>query len=276
MSYQNSYKYTHRFLERNKGALTNCTGHSMATRLDHPDQKHLTISCQTMPYRMPAITTSEEIIIGVLSGAGGEGPGRRKAIRETWAHGHSVYFIVAGPWVNIQSEYEEYHDLIWLDRDEIYDKDNSVLPYKTMLFMKIAHDSATSQNLNIKFAFKTDDDSFVNVKYLHQYLLEASIVRDYWGTCHHELVPPFRGDGWKWSVSHEVYPEEWYPPYCQGAGFGLSLKFLTCAVKGGEGSHIANHRYMPFVSLLAFYILQICLIGVKLNTIGVLVLPFRL
>ena len=54
--------------------------------------------------------------------------------------------------------------------------------------MKIAHDSATSQNINTKFAFKTGDISFLNVKYLHQYLLETSIVRDDWRIFHHELV----------------------------------------------------------------------------------------
>ena len=101
MSYLKSYQNITRFLERNAGAFANCTGHSMTTGLDHPDQKHLTISCQTMPYRMPDITTSEKIIIGVLSGTGGDRPRMRKAIWETWARNHSVYFIVAGPLFNI-------------------------------------------------------------------------------------------------------------------------------------------------------------------------------
>ena len=61
--------------------------------------------------------------------------------------------------------------MTWLDRDEVHVKEKSVLSYKTILFVKMAHRGATFQNLNVKFAFKTDDNSFVNVKCLHQYLL---------------------------------------------------------------------------------------------------------
>ena len=87
--------------------------------------------CQTMPYRMrmPAVaSSSQDILIGVLSSAGNDGPSRRASIRDTWGRGNSVYFLVAGPWTNeIASEYEEYHDLIWLDHEETSPSLRSIL-----------------------------------------------------------------------------------------------------------------------------------------------------
>ena len=64
-----------------------------------------------------------------------------------------------------------------------------------------------------------DDDSFVNVEFLNKYLMDEANqekIGDYWGTCHEETSPPFRGDKWKWGISFEDYPEDFYPPYCLG------------------------------------------------------------
>jgi hypothetical protein len=47
----------------------------------------------------------------------------------------------------------------------------------------------------------------------------------------------------KWAVSFDIYPEELYPTYCQGAGYALSRKFVRCAVEQG---HINQFRYNPF------------------------------
>ena len=80
------------------GSFANCTNVSFKRGTAHPDQTHATLSCETLPYRMPQVPSSDDqILIGVLSGAGGDGPLRRNAIRNTWArHSASVYFIVAG------------------------------------------------------------------------------------------------------------------------------------------------------------------------------------
>ena len=233
------------------GAFANCSNHIKTVGSNHPDQNYITLSCHSLPYRMPKILFMEDIFIGALSAAGGDGPTRRKSIRETWGLGHSVFFIVAGPWDVIQDEYAKHKDLIWLDQEEIYDGEKSVLTFKTMTFIQIA-----SQNPSIKYAFKTDDDSFVNVKFLHKHLLETDREKqfDFWGKCNNDFnIKPSRDPNYKWSLSHESYPEEYFPQYCQGAGFALSRKFLDCA--GGPKNHIAEMRYMPFedvaVGLLA-------------------------
>ena len=93
------------------GSFANCTEHFTKKGTPHPDQKYVTIMCQTMSYRMrmPAVaSSSQDILIGVLSSAGNDGPSRRASIRDTWGRGNSVYFLVAGPWTTeIASEYEK-------------------------------------------------------------------------------------------------------------------------------------------------------------------------
>lgn len=231
------------------GSFANCTGPpTVKEGVYHPDQTYVTISCETLPYRMPDATSAVDIVIGVLSSAGGDGPERRTAIRETWAlQSSAVYFIVAGNWTDVAEEYEMHRDLIWLDEAESY----LGIVHKTLLFLEVAQ--LFAKNLDTKFAFKTDDDSFVDVDYLHQYILgvnSTEMVGDYWGTCHDQPSRPYRTDKWKWKISYELYPEQEYPPYCLGAGYAVSAKFLHCA-----GRHIPHSRHMPFedvaVGLLA-------------------------
>ena len=61
-------------------------------------------------------------MVGVLSGAEGQGPSLRQAIRDTWASHdgegrteENVFFLVAGPWQEVKYEYEEHKDLLWID-----------------------------------------------------------------------------------------------------------------------------------------------------------------
>ena len=206
------------------GSFANCTGHSIKEAMsDHLDQKRETISCQTLPYRMPKITAIDrEIFVGMLSGAGGEGPNRRKVIHETWGQAHpkaKVYFLVAGPWEGIQSEYNEYGNLLWIDHNEVYEGNDSVLLYKTEAFLKVMNNKLASLGTNgsSKYLFKTDNDSFVILDKLSEYLEDLDDPPDYWGWC--KPNPPIRDKKHKWGISREVYPEDWYPPYCQGADF---------------------------------------------------------
>lgn len=244
------------------GAFANCTSPHLVKipSSPHADQKNITVSCHTLHYRMPKFnrSNSEKIFIGVLSAASGEGPERRQSIRDTWAQNHSVFFLVAGPWRDIEDEYNTHRDLIWLDEEEIYNGEKSVLTFKTLAFMKIVYLLSTSLNLDIRYAFKTDDDSFVNVEYLHHYLLKMQHKEEYnyWGWCQRKMFKPLRGDHDKWAVSYETYPESHYPRYCQGAGFALSWKFIKCAA--GEGNHIANARFMPFEDVATGLIAQRC------------------
>jgi len=243
------------------GSWQNCTSLSENQRIQrrtekHPDSSFTTISCEKVHYRIPKIlrTTSSDVVIGILSAAAGDGPTRRKSIRSTWGYRKEyVFFIVAGSWKDIAEEYQEHMDLLWIDKEEIYVTETSVLTLKTETFFSVMYSLVMQNNENDSgpsYLFKTDDDSYVNIKKLHKALLDETRERisslDYWGKCNSGGWKPHRNQEieWqkKWYISYETYPEKEYPPFCQGAGFALSRKFLDCAI--GQG-HVARVRYMP-------------------------------
>ena len=53
-----------------------------------------------------------------------------------------------------------------------------------------------------------------------------------------------------------LYPEPYYPRYCQGAGFALSWKFVHCAASTNE--HIAKARFMPFEDVAVGILAERC------------------
>mmetsp|Transcript_5438 Transcript_5438/g.11896 ORF Transcript_5438/g.11896 Transcript_5438/m.11896 type:complete len:560 (-) Transcript_5438:104-1783(-) len=231
----------------------------------------------------------------------------------------AVYFVVAGPWQTIRNEYERRRDLIWIDQTEVYDGENSVLTFKTLGFLKIVHDAMeegrdvdASSWKDVRYVFKTDDDCFVNIDLLRAHLLgnadgtdrrdgETALDDDgrrnnalresettaihYWGNCHtDEKLSPLRGARYKWGISEKLYPERFYPPYCQGVGFALSRDFVSCAASDRNrrderledrfrnleendhrDNHIANMRFMPFEDVAVGILAERC--GVKPTSI---------
>jgi len=205
---------------------------------------------------------------------------------------NGILFIVAGPFSNIQEEYHTYKDILWINQTEIYNGEASVLTYKTLSFIQIIYKLIKEYHKEdiVKYIFKTDDDSYIHVNNLHHHLIEeqhqqqsssssynATSTIDYWGKCKlNNDIEPLRTPDNKWSISNELYPEPYFPKYCQGAGFALSWNFIRCSSKSSSlssstgsnsgsknnhlnehhhSNHIANIRFMPFedvaVGLLA-------------------------
>jgi hypothetical protein len=286
--------------EEKTGSWANCIAEETSTDRPAPRQllssehreaqpddtvtRYTTVSCHQIEYRvkLSSFRKAKEIIIGVLSGASGLGPQHRQTIRHTWANttqydnptsGHTtsssvqsvgVFFLVAGPWSKeMQTEFDTFGDLIWINEEEIYNGEQSVLTYKTQSFIRIVHDLGQELKLDIQYVFKTDDDSYIHIPNLYNELLLSSSssssssqqqkennqndihrqARDYWGWCQLNKFPPKRDDTAKWPVSFELYPEPMYPRYCQGAGFALSWKFITCAA---TDDNIGKIRFLPF------------------------------
>lgn len=243
----------------------------------------IVISCQLIHFKAPVdeIKNSGPFIIGILSGASGLGPGRRRVIRKTWAslgsnarnhttsechqrddkeekegvmqrnpcHKESpaVFFIVAGPWEEIQEEFETYNDLIWIDEKEVYNGENSVLTQKSFSFFTIAHLLAYSVNHGgWRHAIKADDDCYVNMKWIQEKLSfphgEYHKLH-YYGNCENRGHRPLREPGNKFSANYQMYPEPEFPTFCLGAGYGVSRMFVQSAV---ENNHISNIRRMAF------------------------------
>ena len=257
------------------GSWRNCTSvanmdHSHESSIGHhPDSGfEIIVSCDTIHYRIPKSSIekiNQSLVVGVLSGA--STTIRRSSIRSTWAYKKkNVFFIVAGPWENISEEYHQYNDLIWIDKEEVYVTETSVLTFKTESFLSIFH-AVMQKNENIKYLLKTDDDSYVNLKKLEENLMirhENDLPIHYWGKCHDDYWKPHRNQEieWqkKWYISFETYAEPNYPPYCQGAGIALSRNFLDCAI-----NHIPKIKYMPNEDVAVGMLAERCEIPITNN-----------
>eukprot|EP00559_Dactyliosolen_fragilissimus_P001059 CAMPEP_0184859920 /NCGR_PEP_ID=MMETSP0580-20130426/4872_1 /TAXON_ID=1118495 /ORGANISM="Dactyliosolen fragilissimus" /LENGTH=440 /DNA_ID=CAMNT_0027356803 /DNA_START=171 /DNA_END=1493 /DNA_ORIENTATION=+ len=254
------------------GSFANCTlDHATSTKPGsskpfdtHPDSGMVVVSCREIWFRAPLREIEEggiPIFVGVLSGAGGKGPMHRDSIRSTWARNRKgVYFLVAGPWSQVEDEFNEHRDLIWINEEEIYEGENSVLPFKTTSFLSILETYSRDGELGYEYLFKTDDDSYVDLDKLDNVLRKknSNSPIDYWGCCTMKNYAPLREESLKWHVTYKMYPEELYPLYCQGAGFATSRKFVKCAY---EGNHIRNFRYNPFEDVSIGFLAERC--GIK-------------
>ena len=236
----------------------------------HPESGITIISCRTIHYRAPLMEIEKgghKVAIGVLSGAGGKGPLHRDSIRSTWARDRKgVYFIVSGPWNDIKAEYDKYRDLIWIEEDEVYEGEESVLPFKTEIFIAVLQKYSLPGKAGFEYLFKTDDDSFVDVEKLEKFI--GGKKYDYWGCCTTENFKPLRSPERKWRVTFDMYPEEYYPLYCQGAGFAMSRKFVECA-----SHHLAKFRYNPFEDVSVGLLAERC--GIKPDTDFVRIKQYR-
>lgn len=293
------------------GSFQNCTISTEEQKQSDHQEKDLIynilsgityVSCHPIRYRIPfdalqrAAQARTDIIVGILSNAGADGPMRRQVIRHTWASNDTpishpstftkdwilqqirnatlqeaatldtstpmiiskpgIFFLVAGTWTDkLSREFQTYRDMIWIDQAEVYDAEKSVLTYKTQSFASIVHTEMKkfekTEGYKYSYLLKTDDDSYVNLSYLQYELMERKrmtpiyplSVPFMWGFCRPLQMKPLRSSVDKWSVSNSSYPEEFYPRYCQGAGFALSRQLVDCIV---DNHHIARMRFMPF------------------------------
>lgn len=149
---------------------------------------------------------------------------------------------MAGPWNAIEGEYEKYQDLLWINELEAFE----LLTLKTALFIQVVDDMASELNLGYSHVLKTDDDSYVALDRYEEYFGGEQLAHseiDYWGYCEERYWQPIREPDHSYYVSYDEYPKPLYAPYCQGAGFLLSRKFVHCA---GSNGHIEQ---LPFLSM---------------------------
>ena len=200
------------------------------TKSDHPSssvekQPSANVSCRRVHYKAPpkqAFERAGKVMVGVLSSA--KKRAERDLIRETWGDQQSgIFFIVSGPWEDIQKEHEEYQDIIWIEGEEHV----LLITYKTAMFLDVVNDMARDLGLEYTHVLKTDDDSYVAMARLQEMLSEREDI-DFWGECA-LYVRPFRDPDHKYYVSKEEYPKEYFPPYCQGGGIVFSRKMVECA-----------------------------------------------
>lgn len=216
-----------------------------------PDEyKHVykvIISGKEIVYDFPEIiTTWSGIVFGILSGGKGSFE-RRQSIRDTWCLKQNCLFLVAGSYEDIKQEYQDKQDILWLDTTENYFR----ITYKTHVFMHVAHENIDK----LTYAFKTDDDSYIFTDRLKNEL--SLTTPKYWGRLAHKIKPMRNKDSYYYTTI-SVYPNEYYPDFCRGAGYALSKFFLKCAV-----TKLQNAIFMPWEDVATGILANMCKVSVS-------------
>ena len=195
------------------------------------------------PEIQPKINDSKDIYLVVLVNSGAKGNEfrqRRAKIRETWASRKTCEYTNAMndtrvkdlKWIlvfvlgkagkdederNIE-EAKQYNDMIIGDINDNY-LNNILKLYMGQLWASL---------LGAKYTLKTDDDVYVRIPKVIEYLvLEGSPSRFYGGTTYRGIrLRVSRRAGGKWSISKKYFPEDVFPPFNAGAFFLLSTDLL--------------------------------------------------
>lgn len=177
---------------------------------------------------------------------------RRQELRKEWvrstfrmtsdfisAHSWAYVFVVGRPKGNdkeatkimnyIDIENCHYKDVLFVDVLEDYYN----LTWKKMA----ALDYLIESDINFEVLLKTDDDAFVNIQLILEWL--TSVLSQAYPTAEHPFyagrcllsVGPIRDPQNKWYVSPEDYPFDTYPPYCSGAGYFLSRGLIEAMLQ---------------------------------------------
>lgn len=153
----------------------------------------------------------------------------RKALRETWGHesnlardGMRLVFLLGETrsqevQVALEEEHRKYEDLVQGNFVDSYRN----LTYKHVMGLKWI----TYHCRQARYIFKADDDIFVDIRQMAQYIKGA------WGLaaqrrllfCFVYHAPPVkRSHRSKWYVSFREYSADYYPSYCAGWGILMS------------------------------------------------------
>ena len=83
--------------------------------------------------------------------------------------------------------------MIWIDKEEVYITETSVLTFKTESFVAVMYNSfmKDDEDSPVKYLFKADDDSYVDLEKLYRVLLGRNDL-DYWGKCNKGGWKPHR------------------------------------------------------------------------------------
>ena len=191
------------------------------------------------PEIYPKVETTPEIFMIILVNSGAKGEEfrkRREAIRETWgSHINCEYlrlmkdlrwllvYVVgkAGPGTNDdesnKAEARQHNDMLIGNITDNYI--NNVVKF----FMG----QVWASRFNIKYTFKTDDDVYVRIPRVLEYLVNAKFPRPFYGGNTYPVTRVNREIGGKWTVSWKYFGEVDFPRFNLGAFFILSSDLLN-------------------------------------------------
>lgn len=183
------------------------------------------------PHIQPNLTCHEKnlYIVVVVNSDGNALNHRdlRKAIRQTWGDSNKdnkwrLFFALGMTQDNDKNKYNE-HDALQ-HNDVIIGKFNDTyrnIPIKTFMSHWWAYNTFSSQ-----YILKTDDDVYVRVPRLVQWLSDKGSPFRFYGGYINQAPYVFRNPGSKWYISYEQYKEKMWPTFCHGAFQVLSVDLL--------------------------------------------------
>ncbi|KAG9472128.1 beta-1,3-galactosyltransferase 4 [Eleutherodactylus coqui] len=201
------------------GILSIC--HSTPSHVPSPQVLNVPIP----PFLLsPASACSSPPFLLILVSSAPSHRDRRDAIRQTWgslssstASASLTLFVLGVPKspeerAALMHEAVTHRDIIQANFTDTYRN----LTLKTVTGLTWALEKCKGA----QYLFKTDDDVFVNTVLLSQFL-RGKYGLQYMGRLHWH-VSPTRDRDHQHYVSHEMYGDSYFPPYCSGTGYILS------------------------------------------------------
>ncbi|GJD06840.1 Lactosylceramide 1,3-N-acetyl-beta-D-glucosaminyltransferase [Galdieria sulphuraria] len=134
---------------------------------------------------------------------------------------HMLFFIGRSSSPKVQERVEEeakvFGDVILLPYQEGYYN----LTLKTLAMFQWA-----SQHVNSSFVFKADDDVYLHIPRLIEWLEECPKAEFYSGHGSYDKKPIREPITHKWYISEEEYPYSFFPDYCNGNGYVMSMDLV--------------------------------------------------
>ena len=196
------------------------------------------------PEISPNVRRTSNIFLMVLVNSGAKGDmfrKRREAIRQTWGSQNNceqrkalgderlkdlrwlLVFVVgkAGPGTNDdelnKAEAKQHNDMLVGNITDDYI--NNVI--------KFYMGQVWASRFDITYTLKTDDDVYVRIPRVLEYLVNAKFPRPFYGGMTYPKIRVNREIGGKWTVSWKYYGETHFPKFNPGAFFILSSDLLN-------------------------------------------------
>lgn len=121
-------------------------------------------------------------------------------------------------------EAKKYNDMLIGDLDDIY----------INLVIKLYMGKLWAFTLNVKYTLKTDDDVYIRIPGVVEYLVKKGFPARFYGCCTQDHTKPSKVErhiGGKWTVSRRYYPEDKWPPFSAGAFILLSTDLYSILFK---------------------------------------------
>ena len=164
------------------------------------------------------------VVVGVLSST--PNAEARNLIRSTWGQGAQFFFIIFVPSLHklsrgVTIELEKNKDLILVEGTEAYGK----IAIKVAAFFQ----AIAQMEHQFTHVIKTDDDSYIHMTRLIQFLTSHNKSVQYGGLCRNQSTV-IRDPKNKFYVPYSVLPKQQiiFPSYAEGAGYILSFEAAVC------------------------------------------------